>query len=158
MSEGSLFYGPVFYNISWTLIGVGFLLLAIAIIVAIFYFTRRKKIRTLSTLKVEAPKIIDLNELKKKYIGLIDQAERNYNNHMIKASVAHQHFSLIVRMFYAEGLGFHADIMTLTDLKNSFKEDLVKLIEEYYPDEFDTLEKGSVKDAAERARELVRNQ
>ena len=134
------------------------ILLSVGIIVAIFYFTRRKKIRTLSTLKVEQPKVVDLNELKKKYIGLIDQAERNYNNHMIKASVAHQHFSLIVRMFYAEGLGFHADLMTLSDLKNSFKEDLVELIEHYYPDEFDTLEKGSVKDAAERARELVRKQ
>ena len=158
MSDGDLFYGPVYYGISWTLIGLAFLILSVGIIVAIFYFTRRKKIRTLSTLKVEQPKVVDLNELKKKYIGLIDQAERNYNNHMIKASVAHQHFSLIVRMFYAEGLGFHADLMTLSDLKNSFKEDLVELIEHYYPDEFDTLEKGSVKDAAERARELVRKQ
>ena len=158
MSDGDLFYGPVYYGISWTLIGLAFLILSVGIIVAIFYFTRRKKIRTLSTLKVEQPKVIDLNELKKKYIGLIDQAERNYNNHMIKASVAHQHFSLFVRMFYAEGLGFHADLMTLSDLKNSFKEDLVELIEHYYPDEFDTLEKGSVKDAAERARELVRKQ
>ena len=158
MSDGDLFYGPVYYGISWTLIGLAFLILSVGIIVAIFYFTRRKKIRTLSTLKVEQPKVIDLNELKKKYIGLIDQAERNYNNHMIKASVAHQHFSLIVRMFYAEGLGFHADLMTLSDLKNSFKEDLVELIEHYYPDEFDTLEKGSVKDAAERARESVRKQ
>ena len=158
MSDGDLFYGPVYYGISWTLIGLAFLILSVGIIVAIFYFTRRKKIRTLSTLKVEQPKVIDLNELKKKYIGLLDQAERNYNNHMIKASVAHQHFSLIVRMFYAEGLGFHADLMTLSDLKNSFKEDLVELIEHYYPDEFDTLEKGSVKDAAECARELVRKQ
>ena len=141
MSDGDLFYGPVYYGISWTLIGLAFLILSVGIIVAIFYFTRRKKIRTLSTLKVEQPKVIDLNELKKKYIGLIDQAERNYNNHMIKASVAHQHFSLIVRMFYAEGLGFHADLMTLSDLKNSFKEDLVELIEHYYPDEFDTLER-----------------
>jgi len=82
MSESSLFYGPIFYNISWTLIGLGFLLLGIGIIVAIFYFTRRKKVRTLSTLKVEQPEVIDLNELKKKYIGLIDQAERNYNNHI----------------------------------------------------------------------------
>ena len=53
MSENSLFYGPTYYNISWTLIGVAFLLLAIGIIVAIFYFTRRKKIRTLSTLKAK---------------------------------------------------------------------------------------------------------
>ena len=71
MSDGDLFYGPVYYGISWTLIGLAFLILSVGIIVAIFYFTRRKKIRTLSTLKVEQPKVIDLNELKKKYIGLI---------------------------------------------------------------------------------------
>ena len=109
-------------------------------------------------LKIEAPQTVDLNALRNIYLSLIDQAERNYENHMIKASVAHQHFSLIVRLFYAEGLGFHADIMTLTDLKNSFKQDLVDLIEHYYPDEFNTLEKGSVKEAAEMARELVRKQ
>lgn len=158
MSEGSSFYGPFYYSIVWTVVGVAFILLAISAFVLIFFITRKKKIRSLSTLKIEAPKTVDLNELKTKYLGLIDQAERNYENHMIKASVAHQHFSLIVRLFYAEGLGFHADIMTLTDLKNSFKQDLVDLIEHYYPDEFNTLEKGSVKEAAEMARELVRKQ
>ena len=156
--DSDLFYGPMFYNIAWTLIGVALIGLGIATVALIFFFTRTKKIRTLETLKVEEPKQIDLAELKKKYLGLIDQAERNFNNHMIKASVAHQHFSLIVRMFYAEAHGFHADLMTLTDLKNSFKQDLVDLIEQYYPDEFDTLEKGSVKDAAEKARELIRKQ
>ena len=113
MSEGSSFYGPFYYNIVWTVIGMALILLAIGVFVFIFLITRKKKIRSLSTLKIEAPRVVDLNELKTKYIGLIDQAERNYENHMIKASVAHQHFSLIVRLFYAEGLGFHADIMTL---------------------------------------------
>ena len=158
MSGDSVFYGPLFFNIAWPLIGVALIGIAVAAIFLVIFFTRKKKIRTLESLKLEEPKVVDLSELKTKYIGLVDQAERNFNNHMIKASVAHQHFSLIVRSFYAEGLGFHADIMTLTDLKNSFKEDLIKLIEHYYPDEFDMLEKGSVKDAAELARELIRKQ
>lgn len=156
--DSTIFYGPLFYNIAWPLIGVALIGIAAAAVFLIFFFTRKRKIRTLESLKLEEPKKVDLSELKTKYIGLVDQAERSFNNHMIKASVAHQHFSLIVRSFYAEGLGFHADIMTLTDLKNSFKEDLIKLIEHYYPDEFDMLEKGSVKDAAELARELIRKQ
>ena len=63
-----------------------------------------------------------------------------------------------MRLFYYEAMGFHADVMTLSDLKKSNHKALVKLIDSYYPDEFDTLEKGSVADAAERARKLVREQ
>ena len=96
-----------------------------------------------------------MNALKQKYLGLIDQAERNYNDHKIKASVAHQHFSLIVRLFYCEAVGFHAEVMSLRDLKRSNYTKLIETIENLYPDEFDTLEKGSVKTAAEKARKLV---
>lgn len=148
-------YEPVYYNISWTIIGIVFLLLALATIGLIFYVTRKKKVKSLSTLRVEQPKLLDLEALKQKYIGLIDQAERNYLDHRIKASVAHQHLSLIVRLFYGEALGFRADIMTLDDLKKSTYTQLIKTIEKLYPDEFDTLEKGSVKDAAANARKLV---
>jgi hypothetical protein len=45
--------------------------------------------------------------------------------------------------------------MTLDDLKKSTYTQLIKTIEKLYPDEFDTLEKGSVKDAAANARKLV---
>lgn len=153
-TSGTL-YEPLYYNISWTIIGVAFILMALAIIGAILYATRKKQIKSLGTLKVEQPKILDMDALKKKYLGLIDQAERSYLDHRIKASVAHQHFSLIVRLFYGEALGFRADIMTLDDLKRSTYTQLIKTIEKLYPDEFDTLEKGSVKDAAENARKLV---
>ncbi len=153
-TSGSL-YGPLFYNISWTIIGSLFILAAVAIVGAIFYVTRKKQVKSLSTLRVEQPKILDMDALKKKYLGLIDQAERSYQDHRIKASVAHQHFSLIVRLFYGEALGFRADIMTLDDLKRSSYTQLIKTIEKLYPDEFDTLEKGSVKDAAANARQLV---
>ncbi|MBO4855532.1 hypothetical protein J5500_03975 [Candidatus Saccharibacteria bacterium] len=151
-------YGPLYYDPTWLLLGLLFLLMAVAIIVLIIYFTRKKEVKTLKSLKVTQAKPIDMEALKRKYIGLIDQAERDFNNHKIKSSVAHQHFSIIVRLFYAEGLGFHADILTLTDLKRTNYTMLIDTIEDLYPDEFDTLEKGSVATAAENARRLVRNQ
>lgn len=148
-------YGPIYYSFGWTMVGIIFILLAIGLVFLMFYLTRKKKLKSLATLKIQQPKVVDLNALKQKYIGLIDQAERNYNDHKIKASVAHQHFSLIVRLFYCEAVGFHAEIMSLNDLKRSNYTKLINTIENLYPDEFDTLEKGSVKTAAENARKLV---
>ena len=45
MSEGSSFYGPFYYSIVWTVVGMAFILLAISAFVLIFFITRKKKIR-----------------------------------------------------------------------------------------------------------------
>jgi len=159
MSDASSYMnGPAYYSLSLVLWGIALVMTAGAIIGAIFFVTRRKKIKSLASLKIIEKKPIDLDALKTKYLGLIDQAERNYNDHKIKSSVAHQHFSLTVRLFYAEALGFHANILTLSDLKKTNYTMLIETIEKLYPDEFNTLEKGSVATAAENARRLVRNQ
>lgn len=92
MSDVSkLMYGPIYYSFGWTMVGILFALLAAGLVFLIFFITRKKTLKSLSTLKIQQPKIVDLNALKQKYLGLIDQAERNYNDHKIKASVAHQH-------------------------------------------------------------------
>ncbi len=150
--------GPIYYNITSVIFGILLVSLACLIVAIVFFITRKKQIKSLASLKITEKKPIDMDALKTKYLGLIDQAERNYNDHKIKASVAHQHFSLIVRLFYAEAMGFHADILTLTDLKKTNYTMLIETIEKLYPDEFDTLEKGSVSKSAEDARRLVRNQ
>ena len=159
MSEGKvLYYGPITYSPIWILIGLLFLGVALGIIAIIIYSTRKKEIRTVKTLKIHAPKVIDMNALREKYLRLINEAEGRFQKRQIKASQCHQQLSLLVRLFYYEAMGFHADVMTLSDLKKSNHKALVKLIDSYYPNEFDTLEKGSVADAAERARKLVREQ
>ena len=99
-----------------------------------------------------------MDALRAKYLAMVDEAERLFKERKNKASVAHQQLSLIVRLFYYEALGFHADILTLTDLKKSRHEHLTQVIEEYYPGEFDGLESGSVAQAAEKARELIKEQ
>ena len=63
-----------------------------------------------------------------------------------------------MRTFYYEALGFHAEVMTLEDLKQSHHKDLATLIGKYYPDEFDMLEQGLVAQSAQKARDLIRKQ
>ena len=140
------------------MIGLLLLGLAIGIIVAIVYATRKKEIKTISALKITAPKVVNMNVLRDKYLKMIDAAEERFKRRQIKASQCHQQLSLIVRLFFYEAMGFHADIMTLSDIKKSNYTKLAELVDGYYPDEFDTLEKGSVADAAEKARQIVREQ
>ncbi len=151
------FYGAIDYSPAWLLLGMALIGLAIGAIVIIFYLTRHKEIKTIANLKIEAPKIVNMNMLRSKYLHLIDEAEQSFQRRQIKASECHQKLSKLVRLFYCEAMGFHADIMTLSDIKKSNHKDLAELIEKYYPDEFDTLEKGPVAQSAERAREIVRN-
>ena len=151
-----LMNGPFYYSFVWLVIGLLFMAGAIAVIVAIFYVTRKKEVKTLANLKAQKPKVIDVDALKQKYLAMIDEVERQFSGHKTKASVAHQQLSLIVRLFYYEALGFHADILTLTDLKKSKHLELAQVIEKYYPDEFDGLEIGAVAQSANIARELVR--
>ena len=159
MSDANvLYYGPINYSSIWLVLGIVFLLAAAAIVAVIFYVTRKKPVKKLSTLEVKAPKVVNMNVLRDKYIKLINEAEIRYKKRQIKASQCHQQISLLVRLFFYEAMGFHADIMTLSDLKKSNYKKLTKLVEEYYPDEFNTLEKGSVAKSAENARELVRSQ
>jgi GTPase Era involved in 16S rRNA processing len=159
MSEDNiLYYGPISYSPIWVIFGLLALGVAAGIIILIFYVTRKKEIKTINTLKVTAPKVINMNVLRDKYIKLINAAEERYKKRQIKASECHQQLSLLVRLFYYEAMGFHADVMTLSDLRKSNHKALAKLIDEYYPEEFNKLEKGSVADAAERARKIVREQ
>lgn len=156
--DKTLFYGPINYSPIWAMIGLLLLGLAIGIIAVIFYTTRKKEIKTISTLKITAPKVVNMNVLRDKYLKMIDAAEERFKRRQIKASQCHQQLSLIVRLFFYEAMGFHADIMTLSDIKKSNYTKLAELVDGYYPDEFDTLEKGSVADAAEKARQIVREQ
>jgi len=156
--DNLLFYGPIGYSPIWIFVSLLFFVIAGAIIFAVFYSTRKKEIKKASTLKIYEPKVVNMNVLRDKYIKLINESEERFKRRQIKASQCHQQISLLVRLFFYEALGFHADIMTLNDLKKSNYRNLEKLIGDFYPDEFDTLEKGSVADSAEKARKIVREQ
>lgn len=156
MSVDSKFLHPL-YTFSPAWLAIGLLLLAGAglIVFLIFYTTRKREIKTLSHLAATAPRPVDLSELRRKYLAMVESIVSHYNSHRILASVAHQQLSLTVRLFYAEAGGMHAEVLTLSDLKKSKAQKLAKTIEKYYPDEFDKLERGSVADSANLARQLI---
>lgn len=159
MSDANLpYYGPITYSPIWTVIALLFFITIVIVIVIIFYLTRHKKVKTIATLEMKAPKVVNMPVLRSKYLKMIDESEERFKRHQIKASQCHQQLSFVVRSFFFEALGFHADIMTLSDLKKSKHKKLAELIDTLYPDEFNTLERGSVADAAERARKIVREQ
>lgn len=149
---------PFYYSI-WWLIAALVLLAAIAGVLGyIFYATRRKQVKKLSNLRKLEPHVVDMNMLREKYLRLIDEVDKKYNAGKLKSSVAHQELSMLVRLFYCEAMGFHAEVMTLSDLKRTNYTKLAKLINQYYPDEFDTLENGAVQQSIEHARDLVRSE
>ncbi len=155
LANPSLMHEPMYYSILWVFIGILFLGIICSIIAFILYVTRKKSLKTLANLKPKAPKFIDITALRKKYLALVDETEQRFGMRKIRAASAHQEFSLIVRLFYAEACGFHAEVLTLKDLKHSKNSKLATLIEEYYPEEFNGLNKGSVLDSGRKARELI---
>lgn len=146
------------YNIVWTIIAIILFLLVGVMFFLIFFLTRKKEIKTIAKLPATEPIVIDMNALRAKYLAMIAEVVSKYEARKIKASEAHQELSLVVRRFYAEAYKFKAEFLTLSDLKKTNKKPLTDAIEKYYPDEFDLLEKGSVADAAEIARQLINMQ
>lgn len=153
-----LIYAPFSYGLIWLWLAIISLLMITGILIVIFYITRKKTIKSLRTLDILQPRTIDVESLRNKYLKLIDESEQQFDTGKIKSSVCHQQLSILVRLFYYETMGFHAEVLTLDDLKKTNYPQLVKLIGEYYPDEFNTLEEGAAGQAAENARELVRSQ
>lgn len=149
---------PFYYNFLWLVASLLLLGGLAAVLAYIFYTTRKKQIKTLSTLRKLEPHVVDMNMLREKYLRLIDDIDKKFNAGKLKSSTAHQELSLLVRLFYCEAMGFHAEVMTLNDLKRTNYGKLAKLIDQYYPDEFDTLENGVVQQSIEHARDLVRSE
>lgn len=154
-ASSSLMSGPIYYSNLWLILGILFFVVAIIIIIAIFYVTRKKEVKTISTLATLKPTVIDLSSLRQKYLSMISDVVKRYDRGELKSSEAHQKISLIVRRFFAESYGFRAEFLTLSDLKKSDKKTLTSAIERYYPEEFNLLEKGSVLNAARTANELI---
>ena len=155
--DKNLVHSVVYYSPLWFIISILFLLAVSGIVFYIIYATRKKTIQTLSNLKSNQPKVVRLDDIRQRYLIMIDDTVNRFQNHRIKASFAHQELSLIVRLFYAEVDGFHAELLTLSDLKKTELSNLTRTIEQYYPSEFNKLENGSVESSAQIARELIMN-
>lgn len=143
------------YDWIWLVLGIVAVVIVAGTVFTIFWATRRKPVKKISTLPMLQPHEVDVEALRVKYLAMVDEVARDFGERKVKSSEAHQKLSLIARFFVFEASGFRAQILTLADLKKAKRENLTSLIEVYYPPEFDGLEKGSVSAAADLARKLI---
>lgn len=138
----------------WLLIGSSLIISVILWWTFVFWFTRNRKVKTVSDLKPRSLNL-DLGSLKAKYLKIIDEIEIAVNSARIPSRVAHQKLSLAVRLFAFEASGFRAQVMTLSDLEKSRYPSLPKVIREYYPSEFERVDKGEISESIKSAKEIV---
>lgn len=143
------------YQPQWLIIGCVLFVSVFVWFGFVFWFTRHKVQKTVLNI---GPKILvgkDLEALKRKYLGLIDEVQQQSATQKIVARVVHQRLSLLVRLFAFEASGFRAQVMTLADLERGRFPALREVIATYYPNEFEIVLRGTVEDALRRAREVV---
>jgi hypothetical protein len=144
---------PIQYRLIWLIIGLVVVLLIGAWYGFVYWWTRRKKPKSLDTLKQLAPG--DLDKLKAKYLQLIEELYQRYVNGEIKLRKLHIELSMTVRSFVQEASLFPAPFLTLGELRNSAYPQLAELIAKYYPAEFAAIEHGEAADSTQAAKGLV---
>ena len=145
---------PIQYPYIWLYIGLG-ILGAIGIgYLILFFATRRKKIRSISSLK-QLPPTLDMNGLKQKYIAIIDEQYLQYQNGQLTLRRLHTNLSMAVRSFVFEAKLFPAPRLTLQDLKRAPYQSLTNVVSNYYEKEFSDVEHGDPAASVQIAKDMV---
>lgn len=155
MQRNDLLTPPVQYNIIWLIAGSVLLLAVLALNFFILWSTRKKKIKSVATLPVLPPVQISIEELRKKYLGMITAIEFQYHNEEISLRQLHLLLSTTVRLFVFEVKGVAVHKLTLTEIKKIDLKALSDVIENYYPPEFERIENGKADNAISLARRMV---
>lgn len=148
-------FPPMDYNIFWLVLGIALFVAIVLYIVAIFFFTRHKDIRSLKDLPIKQVVPVDLTEIKAKYLRMITEIEHAFSARKIKSSEAHQQLSSVVRYFAFEASGFRAHLMTLSDIQRADRRHLAEAIKLFYAPEFDGLNQGGVAKSAAAAKKVI---
>lgn len=129
--------------------------LLIITVAMIAWFTRKKKQKTVGTLKPKPIVLPDIPAIQQKYMKLIDEIEQGSKRNEITARGVHQKLSVLLRYFVYEIKGVRTPMLTLAELKMTSFISLTSAVETYYEPEFDAVKTGDVPSAIATAREVV---
>lgn len=114
MSEPDELYPPVQYGPLWMLLALGVIVLVIAAIWAVLFFTRsRRAAQRLASGPVTADA---LTLLRHEYLDAVDDIERRWTGKQIGARQANFELSRMTRAFVNEFSGIEAPVLALEDL------------------------------------------
>lgn len=145
---------PIQYDLIWLIIGGCLVLLILIWYGVVFWLTRRKKLKSLDSLK-HLPTGAELERLKTKYLLLIDELYRRFVANEITLRSLHRELSKTVRDFVYEAKGFPAPRLTLSDLRLAPYPRLTDLIANYYPEEFALIGKGDADASVAAAKGFI---
>lgn len=148
-------YPPVNYTVMWLLIAIGCAVALIAWYGFVLWLTRKKRQRTVATLKPADMTPIDIPAIQAKYLALIAEIEQALARGEIKSRAAHQKLSILLRYFAQEAHGLRAFSLTLSDLRRTRFTQLADAIESYYVPEFHQVLEGDIHAALKVAKEVV---
>lgn len=146
---------PIQYDRIWFIIGLALLVTIPAWYGLAFWITRRRPVKSLDSLK-PLPTGAELEKLKAKYLKLIDEWYQRYLNKEINLRSLHGALSMTTRYFVYDARHFPAPILSLDELKHASYPALTKLIAEYYPEEFSSIEHGNAASSVEAAKGFIR--
>lgn len=155
MQNAEGFFAPEQYGLLWFLVGAVLVLAVAAWYGYVFWSTRRKPQKSIANLPPQEPIRPDMHALKAKYLALIAEVEQGVNGGTITSRTAHQKLSLLVRYFVFEANGFRAQVLTLSDIKQTKFTTIASAVEQYYPAEFAAIEQGDIASAIAVAKEVV---
>ena len=153
---GPDFVPPAQYSAIWNVIAIAIVVGAILLIVVIIRLTRTPPATPEAT-DLQWMPAVDRDEVRSRYLAMIDAAQSEYRERRMPARQLHQRMSSLVREFAFDIDGVRARTMTLTDLRATRNDSLGDVIARLYPGEFAAVDRGNPEESVELARRVVRS-
>lgn len=146
---------PIQYAIIWLIIGCCLLASILVWYGVLVWISRKKKVKTISQLR-PGPEVLNLEQLKQRYLELIEECYQSYLKGRTNLRGLHRGLSMTTRYFVYQVRHFPAPHLTLNDLKKAPYPKLSRVIEDYYEKEFAAIEYGDAHQSVEAAKEFIR--
>lgn len=148
-------YNPLAqYGWWWMAIALTLVVLVVAWYVFVWWWSRRAT-ESVALPDVDAPPAPSREELRARYLALVDEVVSSFDAGRLSRRAAHQKLGTLVRFFAQEASGVRADVMTLDDLTRARLGAIAHAVAVYYPAEFASVENGDVHRSADVARQAV---
>jgi hypothetical protein len=148
-------YNPLAqYWWGWMAIALALVVLVVAWYIFVWWASRRAT-ELVPVADVEPSSAPSREELRARYLSLVDEVVASYDAGRLSTRAAHQKLGTLVRFYAQESSGVRADVMTLDDLTRARLGAIAHAVAVYYPAEFASVENGDVHRSADVARSAV---
>ncbi|RUR01143.1 hypothetical protein [Labedella endophytica] len=155
MLGGDADYNPLAqYWWGWMAIAIAIVVLVVLWYVFVWWWSRRAT-ESVTVPDVEAVPAPSREELRARYLGLVDEVVAAYDDGALTRRAAHRKLGSLVRLYAQEASGVRADVMTLDDLTAARLGSIAHAVAVYYPAEFASVESGDVRRSADVAKQAV---